>query len=497
MREPTLNISTPDTSIIPLTLDPTPEPVRLERSNRRDFLRQLAGVTAAVATGACSPTDTESKTTNKTESQEKVKSMSLDQAHKLLQDYESKMSNPDFKITKAAREALKLIRHQTEIKDGTEQDRNMSITFTHLNNTNPISVTIPILHQDKKDPSKDERVIGKKFIKGSQEYKLYTDHPVHLDIGVANKFTITKTDTNGVVTRHKVLAIKRAPYRKGGGYSKESVIYTPPSLGYITDTNVKAGKEYIKFVTDTAGAILYSILEKSTRGDTNLVKNFKNKIDFVKKMVAKLMIVEHIDPGTHLNALSGDARYAGINLKSLMAQSLTEYALNGSQAFAYLDNSSDAMGSLQIRSDTYSDLLNAAMDYYGIDLKMLQKEPISGRKNPIMAAVFAMILCYDNFMKLKNTLRETNTELLKLLGESPEAYETLLVSNYNASASLVHKCIKITMEKAKYDKKAFKTPSDFMTKYQQNVRALGRKIQIATGEWVSENATYVYTYLHL
>ena len=493
----------PHTNNSPEISPTTPEIEPTVSLGRRGFLCRTGIV--AIALAGCNPDkEIQNSNTPKTKTLEIKSVKDLEHSAEILEDYQkNRMHHPDFLATKAARNnLLRQSPHKLITEDGIPQDKSMTITFSDHDGKNPTSVTMPILTQDKNDPSKNECITGRIFVVNGKTYKIETSPPTKKDTGVANQFIITSVNANSNVDtkankkKYKVLAVKRASYQKGYGYKIKSVAYTPPAEEYVTDENVKAGREYVRFVTDTAAEILTSMLDKSSRGDTNLIKNFIKRMPFIKEMVAKLMIVEHIDPGVYLNALSGDSRYSGISLQSLSRQSYTEYALNASQAFGYLDNSSDAMGPLQIRSDTYNDLLKHAEKYYGIDLEILKTDKELGRKDHIRAAVFAMLLCYDNFIKMKNNLRN-QPELFKIFGEEIDLYEAMLVSNYNASTAMVHACIGTTLQKAKKNKKIFKNAKDFIVEYRLNMKNLGQKIKIATGESISENANYIKKYFDI
>ena len=186
----------------------------------------------------------------------------------------------------------------------------------------------------------------------------------------------------------------------------------------------------------------------------------------------------------------GDPRYARINL---IDQVYAEYGINGSEAFSFLDNVHGAMGPLQIKDDTYGSLMADATSKYGIDLGVLSKDSSAGRKDHVRAVVFAMLLCYDNFLKLKYSL-DRHPGLRKMLGDTVGPnYETLMVSNYNASTMMVHKGIEAVTASVKG--KRVISIQDFNTLY---IKEIGQKgHHLPGGDQVGENANYIREYFEV
>ena len=493
--------STPTSPEISPATPQIPTPVTL---SRRKFLFAAGGLACI----GCNPnTEAQSKDNHnqkpKANTLEVKSAADLARSAQILEAYEAThMRHPDFVATKAARKNLSLPSqppHKITREDGIDQDRSMTITFSDLNNKNLVSVIMPILKQDKKDLSKNECITGRTFIiKGKtapedKTYKIETAHPVKLDTGVANQFVLTGIDDRGAQKRYKILAVKRAPYKKSAhAYSTKSVIYTPPTSDFMTPTNIKAGKEYVKYVTTVAEQILRSILSDSTLTETSgelkpIIENFRKGLPFIRKMVSKLMVVEHMDPNVYNMIKKGDPRYAKINL---IDQVYTEYSINGSEAFSFLDNVHGAMGPLQIKEDTYGYLMANAPIKYGIDLGVLSKDSSAGRKDHVRAVVFAMLLCYDNFLKLKYSL-DRHPGLRKMLGDTVGPnYETLMVSNYNASTTMVHKGIEAVITSVKG--KRVISIQDFNTLYTKEIGQRGH--HLPGGDQVGENANYIAEY---
>ena len=315
----------PHTNNSPEISPTTPEIEPTVSLGRRGFLCRTGIV--AIALAGCNPDkEIQNSNTPKTKTLEIKSVKDLEHSAEILEDYQkNRMHHPDFLATKAARNnLLRQSPHKLITEDGIPQDKSMTITFSDHDGKNPTSVTMPILKQDKKDLSKNECITGRTFVingKTVQEdktYKIETAHPVKLDIGVANQFIVTSKDNKNTQKRYKILAVKRAAYKKSSSaYDTKSIVYTPPTSDFISTINIKAGKEYIDYVTHVAAQILDSMLANSKLVDKDnklkpIITNFRTALPFITRMVRKLMVIEHMDPNVYSMIKKGDSRYHGI-----------------------------------------------------------------------------------------------------------------------------------------------------------------------------------------
>ena len=497
----------PHTNNSPEISPATPEIKSTVSLGRRGFLCRTGII--AIALAGCNPDkEIQNSDASKTKTLEIKSVKDLERSAEILEDYQkNRMHHPDFVATKAARNNIsKQPPHKLITEDSIPQDKSMTIAFSDPDGGNIISVTMPILKQDKKDLSKNECITGRTFvIKGKtvqedKTYKIETAHPVKLDTGVANQFVLTSIDDRGVQKRYKILAVKRAAYKKSSSaYDTKSVVYTPPTSDFISTINIKAGKEYIDYVTHVASQILDSMLANSKLVDKDnklkpIITNFRTALPFITRMVRKLMVIEHMDPNVYSMIKKGDSRYHGIRLAD---QVYTEYGINANQSFSFLENRQGAMGPLQIKADTYGYLMDKVPDRYGIDINILKRDDIKGRKDHIRAAVFAIILCYDNFLTLKYSLKDKHPGLYAMLGDkASDNYETLMVSNYNASTKMVHKSIDAVIESIKNKRwGAGITVSEFNTLYKKNIEDKGHKLSAEPNS--GENSNYINKYFDI
>ena len=179
-----------------------------------------------------------------------------------------------------------------------------------------------------------ENIRGKKLQIQGETYILSTLDPVKRDLGVANRFEITAKGEGVAVHNSIVYAVKRAPFRNGKYV--EPVTYTPPNPNFVKKENIDAGRRYLEFVTDEAAKLISSLLGKSPKSNTKLLKNLGLSLPFLKAIVQKLMVVEHIDSGSFRNQEFGDKRYTSRTFEQLSQETYTEYALNGHNAYSYI-----------------------------------------------------------------------------------------------------------------------------------------------------------------
>lgn len=279
-----------------------------------------------------------------------------------------------------------------------------------------------------------------------------------VDIGVSNRFDVRKHLGNGRLSESlPVYAVKRSRYekklfisevldkknkkkfeKKVTGDYVEYVPYTPPASHLVNKEVVGSGKEYVGVVLEAAHTVLS---HRMTRSNQKVLK-------ICHDICKRLAIVEHVDPIALVKAEKKQGKETDAHVearrKLFYQRMYAEYGLNQDASFNHLINSLGAGGMMQIMRKTYTDI-RARLIVRKIFLPdEIPEDANEGRRDPLMSAIIALYLCYDNYLvkgKVLSHLRDDEIELA-------------LVSMYNGSPNLFRKIFK--EEKPKKEKKGKK-----------------------------------------
>jgi len=276
-----------------------------------------------------------------------------------------------------------------------------------------------------------------------------------VDIGVSNRFDVRKHIGNGNLSEAlPVYAVKRSRYEKKQVFTKvidkkgkkkivketagayvEYVPYIPPASHLVNKEVVGSGKEYVGVVLESAHTVLSHRMTKSNQ------KVLRICHDICKR----LAIVEHVDPIALLKAEKKEGKETEAHVearrKVFFQKMYAEYGLNQDTSFNHLINSLGAGGMMQIMRKTYEDI-RVRMIVRKIFLPdEIPEDANEGRKDPLISAIIAMYLCYDNYL-VKGKVLE---------GKRDDEIELSLVSMYNGSPNLFRKILK--GEEVKKEKK--------------------------------------------
>jgi hypothetical protein len=278
-----------------------------------------------------------------------------------------------------------------------------------------------------------------------------------VDIGVSNRFDVRKHLGNGSLSDSlPIYAVKRSRYEKKlfvsevldkknnkkivkevtGDYV-EYVPYTPPAEHLVNKEVIGSGKEYVGVVLEAAHAVLSHRMTQSNQ------KVLKICHDICKR----LAIVEHVDPIALVKAEKKQGKETDAHVearKRVFYQKMyAEYGLNQDASFNHLINSLGAGGMMQIMRKTYTDI-RARLIVRKIFLPdEIPEDANEGRRDPLMSAIIALYLCYDNYLvkgKILSRLRDDEIELA-------------LVSMYNGSPNLFRKIFNDEKPKNEKNKK--------------------------------------------
>ena len=166
-----------------------------------------------------------------------------------------------------------------------------------------------------------------------------------------------------------------------------------------------------------------------------------------------------------------------------------EYGLNQDTSFNHLINFLGAGGMMQIMQKTYRDVRLRM-----IARKLFLPEEISedaneGRKDPLISAIIAMYLCYDNYL-VKGKI---------LSGKRDDEIELALVAMYNGSPNLLTKILKrVGKNKIVSNARVEKTLASYPnpTPFVEKLLTHREGIQIP-GSSESENGNYLGKYVWL
>jgi hypothetical protein len=322
-----------------------------------------------------------------------------------------------------------------------------------------------------------------------------------VDVGVSNRFTVkqhlSRDQFSGVLP---VYAIRRSRYEKkrlqnkeegeqrgeGVGGFVEYVTYTPPSSRLTSKEVIKTGREYVDVVLNAG----YDVLSQRMTSSNQKI------LALCRDIVKRLAVVEHVDPAVLMHAEKKDTTdidaQKEMRRKNVYQKMYAEYGLNQDRAFNHLINSVGAGGMMQIMYRTYVDVRGKLLAANILLPHEIPEDPNSGRKDPLISAIIAIYLCYDNFVihkKMLATKREDEVELA-------------LVSLYNGSPKLFKKIIedkkgpkqyKGVLQKMSLDHGGQRsTSTPFMEKILHHDK--GRKLP---GSGEAENRNYVRKYLWL
>ncbi|MCR4285547.1 MAG: lytic transglycosylase domain-containing protein [Candidatus Kaiserbacteria bacterium] len=279
-----------------------------------------------------------------------------------------------------------------------------------------------------------------------------------VDIGVSNRFDVRKHLGNGSLSDSlPVYAVKRSRYekklfvsevldkknkkkieKKVTGDYVEYVTYTPPAEHLVSKEIVGSGKEYVSVVLESAHTVLSHRMTQSNQ------KVLKICHDICKR----LAIVEHVDPIALVKAEKKEGKETDAHVearrKAFYQKMYAEYGLNQDTSFNHLINSVGAGGMMQIMRKTYTDI-RARLIVRKIFLPdEIPEDANEGRRDPLMSAIIALYLCYDNYLVKGKTLSRLRDDEIELA----------LVSMYNGSPNLFRKIFK--EEKPKKEKKSKK-----------------------------------------
>ncbi len=267
-----------------------------------------------------------------------------------------------------------------------------------------------------------------------------------VDIGVSNRFHIKKHLGHGSFGESlPVHAVKRSRYEKtqvvtevldkkgkkkkvkeiSGDYV-EYVTYVPPASHLVKKEVIESGKEYVGVVLEAAHSVLSHRMTKSNQ------KVLKICLDICKK----LAVVEHVDPIALVNAEKKDLNetesHVEARRKSLYQKMYAEYGLNQDASFNHLINSLGAGGMMQIMRKTYEDVRARLIVRKVFLPNEIPEDANEGRREPLISAIIAMYLCYDNYLVKGKVLSERRDDEIELA----------LVSMYNGSPNLLSKILK-------------------------------------------------------
>lgn len=279
-----------------------------------------------------------------------------------------------------------------------------------------------------------------------------------VDIGVSNRFDVRKHLGNGSLSDSlPIYAVKRSRYekklfisevldkknkkkleKKVTGDYVEYVPYTPPAEHLVNKEVIGSGKEYVGVVLEAAHAVLSHRMTQSNQ------KVLKICHDICKR----LAIVEHVDPIALVKAEKKQGKETDAHVdarrKVFFQKMYAEYGLNQDASFNHLINSLGAGGMMQIMRKTYTDIRARLIVRKLFLPDEIPEDANEGRRDPLMSAIIAMYLCYDNYLvkgKILSRFRDDEIELA-------------LVSMYNGSPNLFRKIFK--EEKPKNEKKGNK-----------------------------------------
>jgi hypothetical protein len=292
---------------------------------------------------------------------------------------------------------------------------------------------------------------------GDSRYHI-TLEDTSVDIGVSNRFRVQKHLGNEDLSDSlPIYAVKRSRYekklfvsevldkknkkkieKKVTGDYVEYVPYIPPAEHLVSKEVVGSGKEYVGVVLEAAHTVLAHRMTESNQ------KVLKICHDICKR----LAIVEHVDPIALVKAEKKQGKETDAHVearrKQFYQKMYAEYGLNQDASFNHLINSLGAGGMMQIMRKTYTDI-RARLIVRKIFLPdEIPEDANEGRRDPLMSAIIALYLCYDNYLvkgKVLSSLRDDEIELA-------------LVSMYNGSPNLFRKIFK--EEKPKKEKKGNK-----------------------------------------
>lgn len=345
---------------------------------------------------------------------------------------------------------------------------------------------------------------------GDDRYHIALEDTV-FDIGVSNRFHVRKHLGNGNLSESlPVYAVKRSRYEKKqvvrevldkkgkkkkvkeitGDYAGY-VTYVPPAFHIIKKEVVESGKEYVDVVLESAHAVLSHRMTKSNQ----------NVLKICHDICKRLAIVEHVDPTILIKAEKKEGNETESQVearrKLLYQKMYAEYGLNQDVSFNHLINFLGAGGMMQIVRKTYIDTRNRLIERKIFLPDEIPEDVNEGRRDPLISAIIAIYLCYDNYLvkgKILSRLRDDEIELA-------------LVSMYNGSPNLFRKIFK--EEKPKKEKKSKKGKNKSTPRVQNSPVAYpnatpfiqkllshdeGEKIP---GSGESENRNYLRKYLWL
>jgi len=328
---------------------------------------------------------------------------------------------------------------------------------------------------------------------GEARYRI-TLEDSSVDVGVSNRFLVERhVRGSGPQKPVPVQAVRRSRYErkptpKGGvdeGGYVEYVTYVPPGEHLVTTEVVDSGKEYVGVVLDAAHTILAHRFPKANQKILTLC------LDICKRIA----IVEHVDPVTltvaEQKAKDENERDVEERKKMVYQKMYAEYGLNQDKAFNHLINSLGAGGMMQIMQRTYKDIRERLVERKAFLPSELPEDANSGRRDPLISAIIAMYLCYDNYLVRASTLATKRDDEI----------EPSLVSMYNGSPNLFRKILQGNEpEKRKNNKEVTKkhppipydNPSDFIKKILSHNQ--GAKLP---GSGEPENLNYLRKYVWL
>jgi hypothetical protein len=322
-----------------------------------------------------------------------------------------------------------------------------------------------------------------------------------VDVGVSNRFTvkrhINKNEFSGVLP---VYATRRSRYEKKRVQKKEEseqnaedvggfveyVTYTPPSSRLTSKEVIKTGREYVDVVLNAG----YDVLSQRMTSSNQKI------LALCRDIVKRLAVVEHVDPAVLMQAEKKDTTdidaQKEIRRRNVYQKMYAEYGLNQDRAFNHLINSVGAGGMMQIMYRTYVDVRGKLLAANILLPHEIPEDPNSGRKDPLISAIIAIYLCYDNFVIHKKMLATKRDDEIELA----------LVSLYNGSPKLFKKIIEDKKGPKQYkgvlqkvslhhgEQRSTYTP--FIEKILHHDK--GRKLP---GSGEAENRNYVRKYLWL
>ena len=348
---------------------------------------------------------------------------------KTLNDYNGKHELSIHRKIDTAFSKLKSIEHNIT-KEG---DRSISLAFYEKGEIK--TITIPVFSNNTTYQS----------IHTKEGYNIIVNGDK--DIGVNQDYIII--NKSGKRLEH--IGTKRAPYI-GNKYSDEAVYYAPAN-----DKENKEiegyGMKYLQFIIDSGMEIL---------NDNNYFNDLtEEERKILKDTVLSLFIVEHIDPIRFQNMKSDRHR------QGLIKKYLREVGLNRDSTSSYLVNKVGAGGIGQITGKTYDLIKNNIVikDIPSLDLP--HKD--TGRKDPIISAIIALIHCNDTYIRIKgNSYYKDNIDLDIL-----QNYMPLLMVDYNAGASRLNQIVKdaiINYQKIKAHRTGYKYRKNRMSSHNKKQR---------------------------